>query len=254
MRFACLGSGSKGNAWVVEANDTRILVDCGFGPRETGRRLQRLGLEAERIDAILITHEHSDHGRGAARFAEQARCPVYLSHGSRAMLEAAGSAPAASHDISAHESIQIKDMHITPHTVPHDAREPLQFTFEDGVRRFALLTDAGHATPRMEAMLSDCDAIALECNHDLELLRNGHYPPALKRRILGPGGHLDNASAAALLGKVAGPRLKHVVAAHLSEHNNTPELARNALASALNCTPDWVGVADQEEGLMWRSL
>jgi phosphoribosyl 1,2-cyclic phosphodiesterase len=254
VEFACLGCGSKGNAWVVRTHDAHILVDCGFGPRETGRRLQRLGLDAERIDAILITHEHSDHGRGAARFSEKARCPVYLSHGSRALLEAQGESPAASREITAQESFQIKDMHITPYTVPHDAREPLQFRFHDGDRSFALLTDAGHATPNMQAMLADCDGIALECNHDVEMLRNGHYPAALKRRILGPWGHLDNDSAAGLLAKAAGPRLKHVAAAHLSEHNNTPDLARNALASALNCTPDWIDVADQEEGLTWRSL
>lgn len=254
MEFACLGSGSKGNAWVVRNHDTHILVDCGFGPRETSRRLQRLGLEAEQIDAILITHEHSDHGRGAARFAEKARCPVYLSHGSRAMLESQGEALVASREVCAQEPLQIKSLHVTPYTVPHDAREPLQFRFEDGEHCFALLTDAGHATPHMEAMLRDCDGVALECNHDADMLRNGHYPAALKRRILGPWGHLDNASAAALLGKSAGPRLKHVVAAHLSEHNNTPDLARTALASVLNCTPDWIGVADQEEGLPWRSL
>ncbi|MBI5331679.1 MAG: MBL fold metallo-hydrolase [Betaproteobacteria bacterium] len=254
MRFACLGSGSKGNAWVVQANDTRIMVDCGFGPRETARRLQRLGVELEQIDAILVTHEHSDHGRGAAKTAERARCPVYLSHGSHAMLDATGDAPCAVHRISAQEHFDLKDMHITAYTVPHDAREPLQFAFSDGARRFALLTDAGHATPHMEAMLSDCDAIALECNHDVERLRNGSYPAALKRRILGPWGHLDNEAAAALLGKVAGPRLKHIVAAHLSEENNSPDLARGALASALHCTPDWIAVADQEDGLAWRTL
>lgn len=254
MRFACLGSGSKGNAWLVEAGDTRILVDCGFGLRETGRRMHRLGVDVASLAAILVSHEHSDHARGAARVAAAARCPVWLSHGSQAMLDALGEAPASPRILQGWESFAVDDLEISPYPVPHDAREPVQFVFSDGDRRFGLLTDAGHVTPHMERMLSGCDALALECNHDVALLEAGSYPAALKRRILGRQGHLDNAAAAALLARVAGPGLKHVVAAHLSEENNRPELARAALAEALGCAADWIGVADQEQGLAWRAL
>ncbi|HNF88689.1 MAG TPA: MBL fold metallo-hydrolase [Thiobacillaceae bacterium] len=254
MRFGCLGSGSKGNAWLVEAGDTRILVDCGFGVRETGRRMGRLGIEVASLSAILVTHEHSDHGRGAAKVAQAARCPVWLSHGSQTMLEAMGEAPTSPRILAGHQVFAVGDLEITPYPVPHDAREPVQFLFSDGDRRFGLLTDAGHVTAHMERILEGCDALALECNHDVAKLEAGGYPAALKRRILGRYGHLDNAAAAALLARVAGPGLKHVVAAHLSEENNAPELARSALAGALGCEEHWIGVADQEDGLNWREI
>lgn len=254
MRFGCLGSGSKGNAWLVEAGDTRIMVDCGFGLRETTRRLNRLGVEVASLSAILVTHEHSDHGRGAAKVAQAARCPVWLSHGSHVMLDAVGDTPTSSRILDSHRPFAIGDLEIAPFPVPHDAREPVQFVFSDGAKRFGLLTDAGHVTAHMELMLEGCDGLALECNHDVARLEAGSYPAALKRRILGRYGHLDNGAAAQLLGRVAGDRLKHVVAAHLSEENNDPELARAALADALGCAASWIGVADQETGLNWREL
>jgi phosphoribosyl 1,2-cyclic phosphodiesterase len=254
MRFSCLGSGSKGNAWLVEAGDTRVMVDCGFSAREAGRRLNRLGVDMDSLAAILVTHEHSDHGRGAAVAAQAARCPVWLSHGSHSMLDVLGDAPLSSRILDGHRPFAVGDLEILPYPVPHDAREPIQFVFSDGARRFGLLTDAGHVTPHMERMLEGCDALALECNHDVDRLEAGNYPAALKRRILGRYGHLDNAAAAALLARVAGGRLKHVVAAHLSEENNAPELARSALAGALGCEDHWIGVADQESGLDWREL
>lgn len=252
MRFGCLGSGSKGNAWLVQVGDARVLVDCGFGPREAGKRLARLGVAVSELSAILVTHEHSDHARGAAQLAGQARCPVWLSHGTYSMLDAIGVAPLSSRILEGR--FAIGDLEITPYPVPHDAREPTQFTFSDGARRFGLLTDAGHVTAHMEQMLQDCDALAIECNHDVARLEAGGYPVALKRRILGRYGHLDNAAAASLLQKVAGGGLKHVVAAHLSAENNAPELARAALADALGCAHDWIGVADQETGLDWREI
>lgn len=254
MRFACLGSGSKGNAWLVQAGATLVLVDCGFAAREVTRRLARLDVTVEQIDAVLVTHEHSDHARGAAALATRARCPVWASHGCLAMLEAQGAAPDSSRVIFDHADFAVGDLCVMPYPVPHDAREPVQFVFSDGAHRFGLLTDAGHVTAHMVAMLEHCDALALECNHDVEHLRAGGYPAALKRRILGHYGHLDNEAAAALLARVAGPQLKHVVAAHLSEENNTPDLARDALAGALGCERDWIGVADQECGLDWREL
>ncbi len=254
MRFGCLGSGSKGNAWLVQAGDTCIMVDCGFGPREAGKRLARLGLDSKDLNAILLTHEHSDHGRGVAQLADKARCTTWLSQGTQTMMDALGAASGSVRIVDSEQKFAVGDLEITPYPVPHDAREPTQFVFSDGSRRFALLTDAGHVTVHMEQMLSDCDALALECNHDITRLEAGSYPAALKRRILGLYGHLDNDTAASLLKKIASDRLRHVVAAHLSEHNNTPELARAALAGALGCAHDWIGVADQETGLDWREI
>ncbi len=254
MRFGCLGSGSKGNAWLVQAGDTRIMVDCGFGSREAGKRLARLGLECGDLSAILLTHEHSDHGRGVSQLANMARCTTWLSHGTHRVMDALGAAPASVRLVDAEQIFSVGDLEITPYPVPHDAREPMQFVFSDGSRRFGLLTDAGHVTEHMEQVLSNCDALALECNHDIARLEAGSYPAALKRRILGRYGHLDNDTAAGLLKRIAGDRLRHVVAAHLSEQNNTPQLARAALAGALGCAHDCIGVADQQTGLDWREI
>ncbi|MFA5082565.1 MAG: MBL fold metallo-hydrolase [Hydrogenophilaceae bacterium] len=254
MRFASLGSGSKGNAWLVECGTTRVLIDCGFGVREMAGRLARVGLEPKDISALLITHEHSDHGRGAARFSAKHACPVWLTPGCRTMLEATGEPLALSREVDSHGIFAVGDLEFHPFPVPHDAREPVQYVVSDGARRWGLLTDAGHVTAHMVAMLDACDALALECNHDVDRLRRGSYPAALKTRILGRYGHLDNGAAADLLGRLDRRRLQHVVAAHLSEENNSPELARGALAAALDCQPEWVAVADQAEGLSWRSI
>lgn len=254
MRFASLGSGSRGNAWLIEAGSTRVLVDCGFSARETVRRLARLGVEAQTVAAVLVTHEHSDHARGVAGFSARLGCEVWLTHGAQAALEALGEVPGRWRRVESHGGFAVDDLQIAPFPVPHDAREPVQYVFSDGVRRLGILTDAGHVTSHMEAMLADCDALAIECNHDVERLQRGSYPPGLKARILGRYGHLDNTAAAQLLGKVAGPRLQHVIAAHLSEENNTPELARDALAGAMGCEREWIGVADQERGCDWRQI
>ena len=252
MRFASLGSGSRGNALLVEAGGTRVLVDCGFGPRELGRRLTRLGVEAADIDAILVTHEHSDHVGGVARCAERHGIAVYATAGTCAA--AAGLVGLRVERFDSHAGFAIGGIEVHPYPVPHDAREPVQFVLADGNRRLGVLTDAGHVTPHMVSMLSACDAIVLECNHDPEMLARGSYPWHLKQRIAGRFGHLDNGAAAELLRRVDARRLRHVVCAHLSEQNNRPELAVAAVAEVLGCTPDWVGVAGQDDGFDWRSL
>lgn len=251
MRFASLGSGSRGNALVVEAGRTRVLLDCGFGPRNLAARLGRLGLEATELDAILVTHEHSDHVGGVGACARRYDIEVFMTHGTRSAAALESVAVTA---IDSHEAFAIGDLEVRPYPVPHDAREPVQFVFSDGCSVLGVLTDAGCVTPHMVAMLSACDALVLECNHDAGMLATGAYPPSLKQRIAGRFGHLDNASAAGLLSHVERHRLQHVVAAHLSQENNTPELARSALAAVLGCEPGWIGVADQAAGLGWRSL
>lgn len=254
MRFASLGSGSKGNALLVEAGQTRILLDCGFGPREIAVRLARLGCGPETLSGILVTHEHSDHIAGAFALASRWRLKIWLSHGTLTACRSAGREAAVVEVIDSHRSFQIGDLEVQPFPVPHDAREPVQFTFSDGRHRLGVLTDLGCPTPHVERMLSGCDALVLECNHDEEMLRTGGYPLMLKRRIGGRLGHLDNASAAGLLKAIDVSRLRHIVAAHLSQQNNTPALARRALAAALGCADAWIGVADQEEGFGWRDL
>lgn len=252
MRFAFLGSGSRGNALVFEHGDTRLLIDCGFSGKEMERRLARLDIAPESLTAILVTHEHDDHVRGLARFAGRHRLPVWLTPGTFAALDA--KAPETSELFSPHEPFALDDLEILPFPVPHDAREPAQLVVSDGERRVAVLSDLGRVTPHVRAHLADCDALVLECNHDPEMLAAGRYPASLKRRVSGHMGHLSNNQAAALLADLDTSALQHIVAAHLSDNNNTPDLARAALAEALGCREDWIGVADQEQGLSWRAI
>ena len=256
MRFASLGSGSAGNCMVIEQQSTRLLLDCGFGVSELVKRLQRLELAPEQISGILVTHEHDDHAKGAFKFAAKYNVPVWLSHGSLKMCERymPDSAKVTINIIDSHTKFHIKHIEITPYPVPHDAREPTQFTFSDGQTKLGVLTDAGSSTLHIEQVLNGCDALVLECNHDLNMLENGAYPYSLKKRVASRLGHLDNASAAALLAKLDNSKLKHIIAAHLSAKNNTPELAKNALSQVLNCAHDWVGVAAQDAGFAWRSF
>ncbi len=254
MAFALLGSGSAGNAAVIAAGRTRVLLDCGFSARETERRLARAGLADVPLSAILITHEHSDHVGGAVACARRFRVPVWMTSGTHAALgRQAQGLPDVRH-FNPHEEFAIGDLRIEPFPVPHDAREPSQFVFSDGASRLGFLTDVGVTTPHIERMLGGCDALVLECNHDRDMLRDGPYPPALKARIAGDHGHLDNAAAAQLLSRLDRSRLRQVVAAHLSETNNTPAKARAALAAVLNCSPDYVSVADQNMGFGLFSL
>ena len=254
MRFACLGSGSEGNAVVVEAGRSRVLLDCGFSIKETVFRLARLGLTPADLSGIVITHEHSDHIGGVFRFANKFNLPVWLTHGSLAYLSNLDQSLVDARVIDSHAAFAVGDLYIEPFPVPHDAREPIQFVFSDGQHRLGVLTDTGMITPHIEQMLSGCNALVLECNHDADMLANGPYPTSLKQRVGGRFGHLDNSAAADLLRNIDTQRLTHLIAAHLSHKNNLPELARAALAKALNCAEDWIGIADQAMGFEWRSI
>jgi phosphoribosyl 1,2-cyclic phosphodiesterase len=262
MRFASLGSGSEGNALIVEASGggSRVMLDCGFGIRECERRLARLGLVASDLDAVLVTHEHGDHVGGVARLAKKHGLAVFMTYGTYVAAGLGG--PGAFQAplefdvtlIDTHTPFTVGDLRVLPFPVPHDAREPVQFAFTDGRARLGALTDLGASTPHVEAMLAGCDALVLECNHDRAMLDAGPYPPGLRARVGGDYGHLENAQSAALLARVAHGGLRHVLAAHLSSRNNTPDLARAALAGALGCAPGEIGVADQELGFGWRSI
>ncbi len=254
FRFASLGSGSEGNALVVQAGNTKVLMDCGFNLTESVARLASLGLEPVDLSGIVVTHEHGDHVVGVARLARKYSLPVWLTHGTlRAQYKALGDLPGVT-EINPHSSFPIGELLVQPYLVPHDAAEPVQYVFGDGKKRLGVLTDAGSSTPHIEQTLNGCVALVLECNHDAELLMQGDYPFSLKQRVGGRLGHLSNYDAAALLARLDTSNLQHIVAAHLSRKNNKPELAIQALSKALNCNDDWIGVATQKDGFPWREI
>ena len=254
MRFASLGSGSRGNATLIACGATYVLLDCGFTLKEVLPRLARFGVTPEMLSAIVVTHEHGDHVRGVAALARQYAIPVWMTPGTRRALGASVAKLATLHLFNSHASFALGDIEVQPFPVPHDAYEPCQFVFSNGDRRIGVLTDVGSLTPHIEQVLTRCDALILECNHDRDMLRESHYPESLKQRIGGKLGHLNNDASAELLTRVDTSRLQHIVAAHLSEKNNTPYLARTALSNALACAESWIQIADQDAGLAWRQL
>jgi len=255
LRFKSLGSGSTGNATLIEVagqRPVRLLVDCGLGLKQLSVRLAQAGLADGDIDALFITHEHSDHIGCARQFARRYRVPVWMSRGT---YEGIGSPDFDGLLNTARdgESIDLGDLQIMPFTVPHDAREPLQLTCTDGAAKLGILTDLGHATTHLLAHLAHCDALLLESNHDSELLAQSTYPPFLKRRVGGMYGHLSNIAAGAIARSLLHGGLKHLVAAHLSIQNNRPELARQALSDGLGSTTELV-IADAGSGTPWLAI
>lgn len=255
MKFASLGSGSEGNALLISGRSgtttSHVMLDCGFGLKEAERRLARLGIEAADLDGIVVTHEHSDHIGGVFKLARRYRIPVWLSYGT---LTGAPRDDALGVDIrvcSDGQSFSIGDLQLTPYTVPHDAREPLQYVASDGRRKLGVLTDAGQSTPHVLAALAGCDALLLEFNHDSEMLAQSVYPAWLKARIAGPLGHLSNDRAAQLLSSVDRSLLRTLVAAHLSRKNNASALVREAIAGVIGEGEVDLVVADQDQGFAW---
>jgi phosphoribosyl 1,2-cyclic phosphodiesterase len=233
-----------------------VLLDCGLNLTVTERRLARLGLAPGDIAGMLVTHEHGDHAHGVFDFAAAHNITVYLTYGTLLAMKAEGRVTEGVRVviINGRQSEAIGAMQVIPFTVPHDAREPVQFVISDGDRKLGVLTDIGAATAHVEKILSGLHALVLECNYDREMLWNGNYPKWLKQRIAGPFGHLDNEESGKLLGALDCSKLKHIIGAHLSQQNNTPQLARAVLARALNCDESWIGLATQEEGFGWRDL
>lgn len=252
MRFASIGSGSRGNATVINHKQTTVLVDCGFSAREVEKRLQQLNLHASELSAILVTHEHADHISGVRVLARKYNLPVYTTAGTAGSL--AADMAGLINTISCHEVFEVGDFQVNPFPVPHDAREPSQFVFDDGEHRLGLLTDVGSITPIIEETLSGCDALMLEANHDVDMLFNGVYPEHLKQRVGGRLGHLNNVQSATLLKKIDTSRLQHLVAMHISEKNNSIDIVAPLLAEAMNCEQEWITIAEQENGFAWREL
>ncbi len=237
LQWWSLGSGSTGNATLVKAGPssrpTYVLIDCGLGQRALELALLEKGIEPTQLDAIFITHEHADHVGSAAGFSTRNRVPVWASHGTSAaaQLHVLGD---LLHITGDGEALDFGGLAVHPFTVPHDAREPLQLKCTDGEEWLGVLTDLGHITPHVVGQLRGCEALLLEANHDADLLHSCRYPPFLKERIAGPLGHLSNEQSALALAELLHPKLRLVVAAHLSQQNNRPELVLKALGDVLD--------------------
>lgn len=251
MRFASLGSGSKGNATLIEGGDTLVMVDCGFSAKETARRMARLGVDPAQLAAILVTHEHSDHSSGVGILSRKYQLPVYLTHGT---LASGRCDKLYAHElVVCEEEFAIGELQVQPVAVPHDAREPCQYRFTHGGNSIGVLTDLGTVTPHVVEHYRGCDALLMEFNHDLGMLHDGPYPASLKQRVGGDWGHLNNQQAAAGLAQIGVDTLQHLVVAHISENNNSQALAEQSLRGVVpeSCPLVW---AQQSSGFGWLSL
>lgn len=271
LRYKNLSSGSTGNATLLEASGpvgkpSRVLVDCGMRLSRLLELLAMADVLPTEIDAIFITHEHSDHIGCVTQLASRYNIPVWASSGTHAALQDMQSKlrtkqPTHSQLVPGFEAlvriavdtclIEVGGLQLKPFTVPHDAREPLQLTCSDGNTKLGILTDLGHPSRHVIEQLAGCNALLLECNHDSDMLSNSKYPAFLKARVGGDFGHLSNAQAADILRNLMHDKLRHVSAAHLSQQNNHPALAQSAVAEILGCLPDEIFAASPETGTPW---
>lgn len=233
LRFRVLGSGSDGNATLVEGGGARVLLDAGLGPRQLAERLASAGVDPASLDAVLLSHEHGDHARGAAAFSRRWGVPLC---GSSRTFQAAGFDPGRLPGLEPIEpggSRTVRRLTVRAVAVPHDAARPVAFVVQAAGASFGHATDLGHLSRGLVEALRGCDALLVESNYDPLMLRDGPYPWSLKQRILGPFGHLSNDDAARLLEKGLGAECRQVVLAHLSRQNNHPELVLAAAERAL---------------------
>ncbi len=226
-----------------------MLVDCGLGPRVLQQRLAAAGLTLADIDALFITHEHGDHIGCAHRIATEHKIAIWMSQGT---WQACGAPDYQGllHLASDGQPIDLAELELTPFSVPHDAREPLQLCCSDGQHQLGVLTDLGHVPDMVLDRLGGCHTLLLECNHDRQLLADSSYPAFLKHRVGGDKGHLSNDQAGELVRQLRGGPLRQVIAAHLSLKNNRPDLALQSLRAALGDDAE-TAVADARQGTEW---
>lgn len=251
FKVASLGSGSKGNATLVSAGDVHLLIDCGFTVKEISKRFDLLGFQPENLSAILVTHEHQDHIKGAGALSRKYKLPVYATHGT---CLSGKLGDCQQKYISLFEHFSFEGVRIEAFSIPHDAREPCQFVIDYAGKRLGVISDLGSVTKPIIEKLQSCHALLLEMNHDYDLLMKGVYPLSLKRRVGGNLGHLNNQQSIELLKKMDLDKLEFVVATHLSEQNNCPKLVEDLLKQALENTKVQYKIADQQSGLGWVNL
>ena len=251
MRFSSIGSGSKGNSTIVEYDDTIILVDCGFSLKETEKRLSILGIAPSKINAILVTHEHSDHIRGVSSLAKKYKIPVMATAGTSKFLRNSSTLNLTC--IDTQSDFHVENLTVTPVLVPHDAREPVQFIIRGGLLTFGILTDVGAITEHIIELYKRCDGLMIESNHDKDMLLNGSYPRSLKDRVGSNWGHLNNKQMLYFLKNIELEQLQELVIGHISENNNSVLLVEETI-SEISKQLSSVSFATQNEGFGWIEL
>jgi phosphoribosyl 1,2-cyclic phosphodiesterase len=244
LRIAILASGSSGNCALLETGRTHLLVDAGLGKKETLRRLAALSRSPERVDGILVSHEHADHCNGLPQLARQWRTTVYLTEPThdeilRILPEKAARRIERAEHVRPGQRFHVGDIEVTAFAIPHDAAEPVGFTFRSNGHKVGLVTDLGYLPELVKHHLRDSDCLILESNHDLEMLKVGPYPWFVKQRVMSRTGHLSNYAVSEFLADAGGfdGRARYLVLAHLSENNNHPDVARISAEEALNRRP-----------------
>lgn len=235
MRFSVLASGSTGNAVYIEAGSTRILVDAGIGIRQLQTAFKEIAVSPEDLQAVVVTHEHSDHVKGLAAVVRKWKVPVYATEGTWSKVQGFWREDeiVQVRQLRSGTVFTLGELAIEPFAISHDAEEPLGFCFYLGDEKLALATDLGYANDRVREAMRGAHKLIVESNHDLEMLRKGSYPWHLKRRILGDKGHLSNDSAVDLLADVISDTTEAVYLAHLSQENNQPDIARRTVVAGL---------------------
>ncbi len=234
LKISVLGSSSSGNSTFISTNKTRILLDAGFSHAQTIKRLQTIGECLDNIDALIISHEHTDHTDGLGSLLRQHDIPVYIAGATYEALQPAISCNKVEW-IKAGQSFWLDDLKVSPFSVPHDAADPLAFTFEADGMKIGHVTDLGYVTELVVQKLKGCDVIILESNHDLEMLKVGPYPWFVKQRIMSRQGHLSNEMTAKFITEAFDGQARYIVLAHLSDNNNHPGIARMIVTQALEC-------------------
>ncbi|HXC86927.1 MAG TPA: MBL fold metallo-hydrolase [Candidatus Cybelea sp.] len=244
LRVSILASGSSGNITLLETQSTRLLVDCGLGKRETLARLAAIELSVDRIDGILITHEHADHCHGLPQMLGLWKAPLYVTEPTmdalhRAFPERLAKRLRGLETIQSGQHFSIGDIDVHAFQIPHDAADPIGFTFRTNGTKMALVTDLGYMPQLVKVHLRDADCLLLESNHDLDMLKVGPYPWVVKQRVLSRTGHLSNHAVSEYLADPEGfdARARYLVLAHLSQENNNPDLARLSAEEALDRRP-----------------
>ncbi|MBM9536873.1 MBL fold metallo-hydrolase [Desulfobulbus alkaliphilus] len=248
MRFSVLGSGSRGNCTLVQSRDSCLLIDNGFSGKELVERLARLGVAPDMLSALVVTHEHSDHVKGVGVLARRCNLTVYANEAThRAMAATVGALPSP-REFAVGEPFFVEGLCLHPFSVSHDAVDPVGFTVSDSEHTLGYCTDTGKITRLIEHRLQACQALILEANHDVQMLKSGPYPFPLKQRVLSGGGHLANSDSLAFARRLAGGCLKRLVLAHLSAANNHPDLLTVEVRRVLGQYEDLhVSIAAQEQ-------